>query len=63
MSLTSSNNGWYKGWFYLRNGPEFPLPAYTGNPISQSRRNRSDEPCVDGVFWYTKHVHYTLVWI
>jgi hypothetical protein len=19
--------------------------------------------CVDGVFWYTKHVHYTLVWI
>jgi hypothetical protein len=18
---------------------------------------------VDGVFWYTKHVHYTLVWI
>jgi hypothetical protein len=20
-------------------------------------------PFVDGVFWYTKHVHYTLVWI
>jgi hypothetical protein len=20
-------------------------------------------PAVDGVFWYTKHVHYTLVWI
>jgi hypothetical protein len=20
-------------------------------------------PYVDGVFWYTKHVHYTLVWI
>jgi hypothetical protein len=20
-------------------------------------------PPVDGVFWYTKHVHYTLVWI
>jgi hypothetical protein len=19
-------------------------------------------PVVDGVFWYTKHVHYTLVW-
>jgi hypothetical protein len=21
------------------------------------------EVTVDGVFWYTKHVHYTLVWI
>jgi hypothetical protein len=21
------------------------------------------EEAVDGVFWYTKHVHYTLVWI
>jgi hypothetical protein len=21
------------------------------------------KPDVDGVFWYTKHVHYTLVWI
>jgi hypothetical protein len=23
----------------------------------------SGEVPVDGVFWYTKHVHYTLVWI
>jgi hypothetical protein len=23
----------------------------------------SDDHLVDGVFWYTKHVHYTLVWI
>jgi hypothetical protein len=28
---TSSNSGWHKGWFYLRNDPEFALPAFTGN--------------------------------
>jgi hypothetical protein len=28
-SLTSSNNDWQKGWFYLRNDPEFALPAFT----------------------------------
>jgi hypothetical protein len=29
-------------------------------------RGRAISKCggdVDGVFWYTKHVHYTLVWI
>jgi hypothetical protein len=25
--------------------------------------SKLDEKGVDGVFWYTKHVHYTLVWI
>jgi hypothetical protein len=26
--------------------------------------NRRSSLCfVDGVFWYTKHVHYTLIWI
>jgi hypothetical protein len=25
--LTSSNNGWHRGWFYLRNDPEHALPA------------------------------------
>jgi hypothetical protein len=25
--------------------------------------NNWDQGSVDGVFWYTKHVHYTLVWI
>jgi hypothetical protein len=25
------------------------------------RDNKSSEASVDGVFWYTKHVHYTLV--
>jgi exonuclease VII small subunit len=24
---------------------------------------RAMKEAVDGVFWYTKHVHYTLVWI
>jgi hypothetical protein len=28
-SLTSSNNDWQKGWFNLRNDPEFALPAFT----------------------------------
>jgi hypothetical protein len=43
-SLTSSNNGWHKGCFYLRNDPEFALPAYTENSIAESRRNWSDDP-------------------
>jgi hypothetical protein len=29
VSLTSSNSGWHKGWFYLQNDPEFALPVYT----------------------------------
>jgi hypothetical protein len=44
VSLTSSNNGLQKGWFYLRYDPEFALPAYTGNSIGQSQRNYSDGP-------------------
>jgi hypothetical protein len=44
VSLTSSNSGWHKGWFYLRNDPEFALPVYTGNSIAKSRRNWSDGP-------------------
>jgi hypothetical protein len=38
-SLTSLNNSWHKGWFYLWNDPEFTLPAFTGNSIGQLRRN------------------------
>jgi hypothetical protein len=30
VMLTSSNSGWHKGWFYLRNDPEFALLSYTG---------------------------------
>jgi hypothetical protein len=44
VSLTSSNNDWHKGWFYLRNDPEFALPAYTRNSIAESRRNWLDNP-------------------
>jgi hypothetical protein len=43
-SLTSSNSGLHKGWFYLWNDPEFALLAFTGNSIGQSRRNWSDGP-------------------
>jgi hypothetical protein len=38
-SLTSSNSGWHKGWFYLMNDTEFALPAFTGNSIGQTRSN------------------------
>jgi hypothetical protein len=38
-SLTSSNSGWHKGWFYLRNDPEFTPLAFTGNTIWQTRSN------------------------
>jgi hypothetical protein len=44
VSLTSSNSGWHKGWFYLRNDPEFVLPAFTGNSIAESRRSWSNGP-------------------
>jgi hypothetical protein len=42
--LTSSNSGWHKGWFYLRNDPEHALPAYTGCSIAKSQRNWADSP-------------------
>jgi hypothetical protein len=44
MTLTSSNSNCNKGWFYLRNDPEFTLPAFTGNSITESQRNWSDDP-------------------
>jgi hypothetical protein len=44
VTLTSSNSDWHKGLFYLRNDPEFALPAFTGNSISESRRNWLDGP-------------------
>jgi hypothetical protein len=39
VTLTFSNNGWHKGWFYLRNDPEHALPAYTRCSIEKSQRN------------------------
>jgi hypothetical protein len=44
VSLTSSNSGWHKGWFYPRNDPEFALSSYTGNSIAESRRSWMDGP-------------------
>jgi hypothetical protein len=38
-ALTSSNNTWHKGWFYLRNYPEHALPVYTECSIAKSQRN------------------------
>jgi hypothetical protein len=42
--LTSSNSGWHKGWFDLRNDPEHALPAYTGCSIVKSQRNWAEGP-------------------
>jgi hypothetical protein len=42
--LTSSNNGWHKGWFYLCYDPEHALPVYTGCSIAKSQRNWADNP-------------------
>jgi hypothetical protein len=42
--LTNSNNGWHRGWFYLRNDHEHALPSYTGCSIAQSQRNWADGP-------------------
>jgi hypothetical protein len=42
VTLTSSNSGWHKGWFYLRKDPEHALPAYTGCSIAKSQRNWAD---------------------
>jgi hypothetical protein len=44
VTLTSSNSGWHKGWFYLRNNPEFAPPSYTGCSIAKSQRNWSNGP-------------------
>jgi hypothetical protein len=44
VTLTSSNSGWHKGWFYLRNDPEHALLAYTGCSIAKSQRNWADGP-------------------
>jgi hypothetical protein len=42
--LTSSNSGWHRGWFYLRNDPEHALLTYTGCSIAKSQRNWADGP-------------------
>jgi hypothetical protein len=47
LFLTSSNSSWHKGWFYLRNDPEFALSAFTGNSIGQSQSNWTDSPATE----------------
>jgi hypothetical protein len=44
VSPTSLNSGWHKGWFYLRNNPEFTLPSYTERTIPESWRSWADGP-------------------
>jgi hypothetical protein len=44
VSLTSSNSGWNREWFYLQNDPEHALPSYTGCSIAKSQRNWADGP-------------------
>jgi hypothetical protein len=44
VSLTSSNSGWHKGWFYPQIDPEFALSAYTGNSIAESWQSWVDGP-------------------
>jgi hypothetical protein len=38
------NNGWHKGWFYLRNDPKFALLAFTENSIAQGLRCWTNDP-------------------
>jgi hypothetical protein len=44
VMLTSSNNSWHKGWFYLQNDPEHALPSYTVCSTTKSQRNWADGP-------------------
>jgi hypothetical protein len=44
VMLTSSNSGWHKRWFYMRNDLAFMLPSYTGCSIAKSQRNWADSP-------------------
>jgi hypothetical protein len=31
ISMSRSMKGWWKKWFYIRNGASVPLPAFTGS--------------------------------
>jgi hypothetical protein len=44
VTLTSSNSGWHKGWFYLQNDPDHALLAYTVCSIAKSKRNWAEGP-------------------
>jgi hypothetical protein len=36
LSLTMSNKGWQKQWFYLKNDPAAPLPIFSGSFIESA---------------------------
>jgi hypothetical protein len=36
LSLTTSNKGWSKWWFYLRNDPVTPFPIFSGSFIESA---------------------------
>jgi hypothetical protein len=42
--LTSLNGGRHSEWFYLKNDPECPLPAYTGGYYDMTPDAWSDGP-------------------
>jgi hypothetical protein len=44
FSLTSSNSGWHKGWFYLKNDLEHALPDFTRASIALAPRSWSNDP-------------------
>jgi hypothetical protein len=37
--------------------------SFLWSDVAEKSFSAKHEGDVDGVFWYTKHVHYTLVWI
>jgi hypothetical protein len=44
FTLMSSNSGWHKGWFYLKNDPDHVLSEFTISSISQAPGHWSDGP-------------------
>jgi hypothetical protein len=38
LPLTTSNKGWHKQWFYLRNNPAAPLPLFSDSFIESASK-------------------------
>jgi hypothetical protein len=36
LRLLSSNKGWHKQWFYLKNDTATPLPVFSGRLIEET---------------------------
>jgi hypothetical protein len=58
--LVITSLGTQMGWFQTRSVFTFPTLCATTLPLVFFLMMYV---FVDGVFWYTKHVHYTFVWI